>query len=610
MKLYFRILSFGKSYIYYLPQYILFTLLGVVFGAINLTMVAPIFKALDTSKTALETHSQIPEFQLSIDYFTTLFYYGFDYVTVTHGKVATLQYVCIVLICSVFLANLFRYISLRIINRLRTNTIQNLRSHVFEKLVALDSGYFTNTRKGDLMSRMTNDIQEIENNILNTLKTVVKEPLTIIIYFGILFYTSFELTLFTLFFLPITGGIISEISKRLRKKSAKSQQLLGDILGIIDESLNGLKIIEAFNARGYILNKFNKINEQHARTYTSILNRQQVASPVSEFLGVSVVAGILLYGGSIVLTDPNASLTAETFMMYIAVFSQIMPSIKAISRFITNLQRGLAAGDRVMQIVDATPKIQDKKDAIHLTSFEKEIRFKGVWFAYEEKDVLQNIDLQVVKGEMIALVGQSGGGKSTLADMLARFYDPKKGNITLDGTDLRDAQLESLRNLIGLVSQEAVLFNDTIFNNIAFGLQDISENEVIRAAKIANAHDFILQTEQGYQTNIGDKGTKLSGGQRQRISIARAVLKNPPILILDEATSALDSESEKAVQNALTKLMQNRTSIVIAHRLSTIRDADKIIVLQEGKIIEQGTHDLLAQKNGVYQKLVAMQNIK
>ncbi len=610
MKLYIRVLSFGKSYIYFLPQYILFTLLGVVFGAVNLTMIAPILKALDSAQIHTGIAPQMPEFEWAFSYFTSLFYYGFDFVTAQYGKVATLQYVCLILIVSVFLANLFRYMGLRIINHLRVTAIQNIRSHTFERLIALDSGYFTNARKGDLMSRMTNDIQEIETYVLNTLKTIIKEPLTILVYFIILFYTSFELTLFTLIFLPVTGGIISEISKRLRRKGIKSQELLATILGIVDESLNGLKIIEAFNARPYILGKFNHTNQAHAHTNASILNRQDIASPLSEFLGVGVVAGILLYGGTLVLKNPNGDLTAETFMMYIAVFSQIMPSIKALSRFITNLQRGLAAADRVLQIVDTKPKIQDKPHAIRVENFEEKIEFKNVFFAYEEKDVLQNINLQIRKGEMVALVGQSGGGKSTLADMLARFYDPKAGNITLDGTDLRDFELESFRQQIGLVSQEAILFNDTIFNNIAFGLENISEDKVMEAAKIANAHEFILQTEKGYQTNIGDKGTKLSGGQRQRISIARAVLKNPPLLILDEATSALDSESEKAVQKALTNLMQNRTSVVIAHRLSTIREADRIVVLQDGKIKEEGTHQELMEQNGLYTKLVEMQNVK
>ena len=402
------------------------------------------------------------------------------------------------------------------------------------------------------------------------------------------------------------GIIIAEITKRLKKQSVRGQQSLGIILSIIDETLTGLRVIKAFNARQYVMDKFNRQNNRYAGYVKSMAYKRDLASPLSEFMSVTIVAGILLYGGTLVLSD-QSDLSASEFIAYIILFSQVLVPAKAISSAFSSIQRGLASGERVLKIVDTNTEIKDKKDAIHLTEFKDSIRFKNMSFAYEKDLVLSNINLKIEKGKNIALAGPSGGGKSTLADLVVRFYDPTEGEVLIDNISLKEYNTGSIRNFMGIVTQESILFNDTIFNNIAFGMPDAAEDEVVKAAKIANAHDFIMQTTFGYQTNIGDRGVKLSGGQKQRISIARAILKNPPIIILDEATSSLDSESEKLVQQALSNLLKNRTSIVIAHRLSTIQHADEIIVIDNGKIVERGAHLKLMKTNGLYKKLNLMQ---
>jgi len=464
-------------------------------------------------------------------------------------------------------------------------------------------GYFSNQRKGDIMSRITNDVQQVEVSVAFSLKVAFREPTTVIIYFIVLFSISTELTLFSLIIIPILGGMISEIARRLRKKAVKSQESLARIVGILDETLSGMRIIKAFTAREYILDKFEQEATRYRRINVSMARKNDLASPLSQFLGVSLICGLLLYGGYMVLNN-NSALEASTFIMYLIIFSQILPSAKEISKAINNIQRGLVAGDRVFKIVDTLPEIKDEPDAKELPGFKDHITFKDVSFAYEKEVVLNNINLKIKKGKTIALVGPSGGGKSTIADLIPRFYDPTHGEVQIDGHSLKEYKIESIRNLMGIVTQESILFNDTINNNISFGSPHASQDEVMRAAKIANAHEFIIQTEDGYQTYIGERGSKLSGGQRQRLTIARAVLKNPPILILDEATSALDSESEKLVQKAIANLMENRTAIVIAHRLSTIQHADEILVVQNGNIIEKGTHDSLIANQGLYKKLM------
>ena len=437
---------------------------------------------------------------------------------------------------------------------------------------------------------------------------IFRKPATIILYFAVLFFSVAKLTFFTLLLLPIAGGIIGGITKRLKKNAVQSQESLGRIVNILDETISGMRIIKAFGARRYVLRKFEGETDFYSDVNISMAKKNELASPISQFLGVSVVAGILLYGGNLVLTN-ESELSASEFIAYIILFTQVLNPAKEISRAVSTIQRGLASAERIFTVIDTPPVIQNKENAIRLSAFKEAITFENVGFRYEQEFVLKNIRFTLSEGKTIALVGPSGGGKSTLADLVPRFYDPTSGEIKLDGISLKDYDIEDLRNLMGVVTQESILFNDTVFNNIAFGMTDISEDQVIDAAKIANAHDFIIAMDGGYRANIGERGTKLSGGQRQRISIARAILKNPPILILDEATSALDSESERLVQEALTNLMTNRTTLVIAHRLSTIQHADEILVIQNGRIVQRGTHNELINQEGLYHKLSAVQTV-
>ncbi|NOS54643.1 MAG: ABC transporter ATP-binding protein, partial [Cyclobacteriaceae bacterium] len=520
--------------------------------------------------------------------------------------VNSLLFVCGLIVACVILANLFRYLERVMATKIRVDLVKNIRMDIFSKVTQLHIGYFNNERKGDLISRFTNDVNEVEGAVMNSLKAVLKEPITIVVYFYVLFTISPQLTLFTLLVLPLTGGVLAEIIKRLKKQATQSQESLGRILTILDETFSGMRVIKAFNARKFVIDRIEKESGFYRATSKSMAYKNELASPVSEILGVLIIAGIIFFGGNMVLSD-DATLKSSAFMTFLAVFAMIIQPAKNFSNGITSLQRGTASASRIFSIIDLQPVIRSKPNAIELESFEKSIEFKNVSLAYDTEHVLQNIDLTIEKGKTIALVGPSGGGKSTLADLVPRFYDPTQGELLLDGKSLMDYELESLRKQIGVVTQESILFNDTIFNNIAFGMPNVNEEKVIQAAKIANAHDFIMQTENGYQTFIGERGSKLSGGQRQRLSIARAVLKNPPILILDEATSALDSESEKLVQEALFNLMKNRTSIVIAHRLSTIQHADEIVVIQEGRVAERGTHEQLSAQNGLYKKLVDIQ---
>lgn len=478
--------------------------------------------------------------------------------------------------------------------------------HIFNNVSQLHIGYFNEQRKGDLISRFTNDVVEVENSVVNSLKFVMKEPITIIVYFAVLFFISAKLTLFTLLLLPITGGILAEIIKRLKRKAVQSQESLGRVVNILDETFGGMRVVKAFNARNFILKKIDDETTYHRKVNLSIARKNELASPVSETLGVMIVAGILYFGGSLVLSEDSA-LSPGEFLGFLGIFASVIQPAKNFSNGITSIQKGTISARRIFDVIDLEPVIKNKPNAILLDQFKDSIEYKNVGFAYDRDHVLKNINLKIEKGKTIALVGPSGGGKSTFADLVPRFYDPTQGDVLIDGISLRDYEIESLRKQIGVVTQESILFNDTIFNNIAFGMENVSEEKVIEAAKVANAHDFILQTEDGYNTFIGERGSKLSGGQRQRIAIARAVLKNPPILILDEATSALDSESEKLVQDALTKLMKNRTSIVIAHRLSTIQHADEIVVIQNGNVVERGKHSELILQDGLYRKLSEIQ---
>jgi subfamily B ATP-binding cassette protein MsbA len=557
-------------------------------------------------RTSTTIIPSIPDFQLSIKYVTDVFNHYFLSIVRDNGKLDALIFVCILIVACVVLANLFRYLERVIATKLRVDLVKNIRMAIFENVSQLHIGFFNNERKGDLISRFTNDVQEVENSVMNSLKAVLKEPITMVVYFAMLFAISTKLTLFTLLILPLTGGVLAEIIKRLKKQATASQESLGRIVNILDETFGGMRVVKAFNARNFVLKRVEEESAYYRKVSKSMSYKNELASPVSEILGVAIIAAIIFFGGKLVLSD-ESSLSPESFLVFLGIFAQIIQPAKNFSNGITSLQKGTASAKRIFTIVDFQPAIQDKPDAIILTQFENNIEFRNVSFAYDTEPVLKGINLTIQKGKTLALVGPSGGGKSTLADLVPRFYDPTEGEVCVDGVSLKDYQIESLRKQLGVVTQESILFNDTIFNNIAFGMPDINEEKVISAAKIANAHDFIMQTENGYQTKIGERGSKLSGGQRQRLSIARAVLKNPPILILDEATSALDSESEKLVQEALFNLMKNRTSIVIAHRLSTIQHADEIVVIQDGKIAERGSHDQLNAQNGLYKKLVDIQ---
>ncbi|CAN5774023.1 ABC transporter ATP-binding protein [soil metagenome] len=608
MKIYLRILQFARPFSRFVPQYIIVTVLGVLFGLFNFALLKPLLDVVFgmVGQEEAMAMAQKPAFSLSLGYIKDFFNYYLGQAVLAYGRMGALQFICLVIVVSVFLSNLFRYLGFRIMASLRAHVIHNIRQAIYERVTQLQLGYFSNERRGDLMSRLTNDVQEVENSVVSTLTVVFREPVAIIAFFVLLFSMSVRLTLFTLILLPVSGLLISTIAKRLKKDAMAGQETLGSILSIIDETLGGMRVIKAFNAEKYVREKFSVQNRRYAQLIRSISNKRDLASPLSEFLGVLVVVGILLYGGSLVLTQ-ESDLDASAFITYIILFSQVLTPAKAMSAAFSNIQRGLVSGERILKVIDTQPLIRNTPDAKVLSGFTQQIEFRNVSFAYGQEQVLQDINLKVPKGKTIALVGPSGGGKSTLADLVPRFYDPTAGAILIDGHDLRDCTLHSIRELMGVVTQESILFNDTVFNNIAFNKTDATLEEVMAAAKIANAHEFIAQMPDGYGSYIGDRGGKLSGGQRQRISIARAILKNPPILIMDEATSALDTESEKLVQEALINLMKNRTSLVIAHRLSTIQHADEIVVLQKGRIVERGNHDSLMLEEGLYYKLNRMQ---
>ena len=605
MKTYFRLINFARPLGKYLPEYLVYTILGVVFGLLNFTLFIPLLNLLFTTYPVKEV-VELPVFTFTIDYFKDLFNYYFYTIIHNGGKIAALQYVCLVIFCSVLLSNLFKFLSQRVLTSVRTKVVKNIRETVFNKITDSDLRFFYNNRKGDLISTLSNDVHEVENSVVSSLQVIVREPFMLVGFFILLFSMSAKLTLFTLLLLPISFLLIAQITKLLKRDALRSQDLLGYIMGTIEETISGIRIIKAFNGEEYIKKKFDAQNNTYRGLLKSVINKRELASPMSEFLGVSVLTLVFYYGGKLVL-EHAGDLTASEFITYIALYSQILIPAKNISTAVTNIQKGLVSGARLLHLIDTKIEIVEKENAVHLTGFENKIEFVNVHFSHETFKVLKGINLSISKGKTVALVGPSGGGKSTLADMVPRFYDVSDGQILIDGTNIKEVTLKSLRQLMGTVTQESILFNDSVANNIAFGVENPDMNKIIEAAKIANAHEFISALSEGYDTNIGDRGGKLSGGQRQRLSIARAVFKNPPILILDEATSALDTESEKMVQEALTNLMKNRTTLVIAHRLSTIQHADEIIVLDKGIIVERGTHINLMNANGLYQRLCEMQ---
>lgn len=608
MKNFWRILSYARPLGTSAFKYAILTLFFVVFSLVNFTVLIPLLEVLfDQVEIAEINLDPSLEFSFSIDYFKSLFYYYFNSVIIEKGRIGALKFVCVVIVCSVLLSNIFRYFSAMVLVKLRVRVLRNMRNHIYQRVCSLHLGYFTEQKKGDLISRMTVDIQEIQNSVTNSLKVLFKEPILVIGYFIILFSISLKLTLFTILVLPISGGVISILAQRLKKKAVQSQESLGRILNMLDETLSGMRIIKAFSSESSFKSKFEnevRVNEHYSY---SVFQKFELAGPISEFLGVFAVAAILLVGGTMVLNG-EGDMSAPKFMGFLIIFTQILNPAKAISTSITNINKGLAASVRIFEIIDTEPEIKEVSNPILKHSLDQSIEYKGVCFSYGQEEVLTDIDLKIAKGEIVALVGPSGGGKSTMADLIPRFYEPSAGEILIDGVNIDNYKLHDLRSLMGIVTQESILFNDTVMNNIAFGLSDIDEAKVINASKVANAHEFIMETPNGYQTLIGERGSKLSGGQRQRLSIARAVLKDPDILILDEATSALDSKSEYLVQEALVNLMKNRTSIVIAHRLSTIQNSDRIVVIEKGKIVEIGTHMELSDRKGLYSKLLQMQS--
>ncbi|MAC65284.1 MAG: antibiotic ABC transporter ATP-binding protein [Flavobacteriaceae bacterium] len=523
-----------------------------------------------------------------------------------YGQISALITICIVIIILFFVKNLFNYLAMYFIATLRNGMLKDIRDKIYDKIVELPVSYFSEKRKGDIISRITSDVQEIQSSFLSMLEMFVKEPLTLLFTLVGMLALSWKLTIFVLIFLPISGLIISSIGKKLKAKSTIAQQENAYFLSVVEETLSSLKIIKGFNAEGKFRDKFQASTGRLNRTLNTLLHRQNLASPMSEFLGVLVITIVLWFGGNMVLIDNT--MDAATFIGFLVLTYNILTPAKAISKATYSVQRGNASSERILEIIETETTLKDAPNAINKVSFDTKIEVENIDFKYEKERVLKNFSMSVPKGQTIALVGQSGSGKSTIANLITRFYDVNQGHIKIDGTDIREISKHSLRNLMGLVTQDSILFNDSIRNNIALGKDDATEEEIIAALKIANAWEFISQMPEGLDANIGDSGNKLSGGQKQRLSIARAVLKNPPIMILDEATSALDTESEKLVQQALENMMRNRTSIVIAHRLSTIQNADNIIVMQRGEIVEQGKHEELLAKRGTYQKLVEMQS--
>ncbi len=605
MKKFYRILAYVKPYWGYATLNVFFNLMTIAFSIFSFAMLIPFLNLLFGINDLVTVK---PEFGLSTDALLGYVNYHISQIIIKSGHVNALVFICVILMISLLFRNIGRFFAMYFMANVRIGAVKGIRNDIYSKVLILPLSFFSRHKKGDIIARVTGDVQEVEYSIMNYLEMLVRDPVMIIAYLAFMISLSPQLTLFVLILLPVAGFVIGRIGKSLRRQSKVGQNMSAGLLSIIEESISGLRIIKGFNAIDYSDDKFRTSNNLYSKVLLWIYRRRDLSSPLSEFMSSVIIIVVLWFGGQMVLSD-SPSIQAADFITYIVVFSQIIPPAKTFTQGFYSIQKGIASAERIFEILDAEEVIEEKPNAISVNEFSSKIEYRNISFKYEDDYVLKDINLKIEKGKVIALVGESGGGKSTMADLLPRFYDVNEGELLIDGHNIKDMKIDNVRGLMGIVSQESILFNDTIANNIAFGKKGVSEEDIMEAAKVANAHDFIMQTSQGYKTNIGDRGTKLSGGQRQRLSIARAVLANPPILILDEATSALDTESEKLVQSALTNIMKDRTTVVIAHRLSTIQHADEIIVMKNGEIVERGTHTQLISLNGVYTRLQNLQAI-
>lgn len=603
MKKLLRILAYIRPYWLHAALNIFFNLMVIIFSLVSFVMLIPFLNLLFGIEELVTVR---PELRLNTESLLNYLNYYVSHLIIQKGKIDALMFICLFLLGSFFFRNLSRFLAMFFLAKVRGYAVRDIRNDIYRKLLILPVSYYNQRKKGDIISRITTDVQEIDFSIMHYLEIIFRDPATIIAYYVTLMVMSPTLTLFVTILLPVAGYIIGFIGRNLRKESKAGQARFAGLLSVIEESITGLRIIKAFTAIDFSNQRFRELNRAYTRLMVKIFRTRDLSSPMSEFLSSIVIIIVLWFGGRLVLGD-QGGIPAAVFITYIVIFSQIIPPAKTFATGYYSIQKGIASAERVFEILDAEEIIVEKTNPVRIEHFRDKIEYRDVSFAYNAENVLKDINVVIPKGKIIALVGPSGGGKTTFVDLLPRFYDTGTGGILVDGTDLREFRIDDLRSLMGIVTQEPILFNDTVHNNIVFGKPGVTEEQVMEAARVANAHDFIMAMENGYDTNIGDRGAKLSGGQRQRLSIARAILRNPPILILDEATSSLDSESERLVQDALSKVMKDRTSIVIAHRLSTIKFADEILVMEKGRIVEKGNHETLIHQQGLYKRLYDLQ---